>query len=598
MNYKRLITGIGLSFIVCVLSIRVLLHGMEVSIPKSKTMEEPQVDVKPSEGGYFFHQQINDMCMIAPMLNLKILELMENQDGTYDLNKVACYSRREWMALNIPYLLKWHGIIENLNHAGGKKAYPSLIAFIENAKKYGPVFPHFYDENGNSLLSPDMSNAIAETLQAPYMLIDYEAIKRFKFTIFGVPVVSMGTLGPALGLYLPIFKQKNKTSFEIPSVTGEFPQQNVSFESCGDFSKGIDISQFKDPRYLGLNSLTSLSIVKVNFLGLDKIVKTTSTGRGYISNAIIEPKQQREFKYEIGADIISTPQSEFLTFSLGLYKFMLLNLGITDVPTSYSDTFTDFDEEYKVRLQEEKLLEIISRATADFHKYIEQDPQNPWNSYYFSKEKFLQHAIAQILKENPDLYKEAQLVNDFYFRLWGTYTKYLQLMGQGKCFNYMHERYYISLAKFFLPNEEYAMAYALTQNAWLLAIGANNSSAFYKALTNDTGFFRGILIGAIWSNFKDRAYEQKDIIAQDTRISYMDLWKKITKKLTEKYGLQNWISFSGHGMIISFNKDLIEKQKSLINEDPRLLDDLGFVIIDSWLGSELNTFYKTTSRKK
>lgn len=556
----------------------VLLNGMGSDIPKGRLMGEDESQqpaaVQP-EARYFFHQQINDMCMIAPMLNLKLLELMKNEDGTYDVDKVSSYSRREWMALNIPYLLKWHGIIENLNHPLGKREYPYLIQFVESAKKYGPVFPHFYDKNGTSLLSTSMRDAVAETLQAPYLLIDYAAIKRFKFTIFGVPLVSMGDLGPALGLYLPIFKQKNKTSFEISAVSGDYPHQTVRFELCGDLSRKMNLSQFSGSQYLGLNSLTNLSIVNVNFLGLDKIVKTTGTGRGFLSDGFVDKKP-----------------TEFLTFSLGLYKFMLLTLGITDVPTTYSDVFTDFDQEYEVRMQEEKFTAVTSKAMQELRASIEQDPKNPWNSTYFSKENFLQHAIAQILKEDPALYEEAKVVNDFYFRLWGTYNKYLQLMAHGECFNALHERYYTSLAKFFLPSEEYAMAYSLTQNAWLLAIGSINSSAFYKALTNDTGSFRGMLIGAIWSSFKNNAYVAKSIPATGENISYMDVWKKIARKLTEKYGSKNWISFSGHGMIISFNDDLIKKQKALRNEDPSLLNELGFTIIDSWLGSELNTFYK------
>jgi len=187
MRYNKLIIGSGIFFSVIILFVIALLNGMETNIPKSKTMEVQPV-TKQAEAGYFFHQQVNDMCMIAPMLNLKLLELMENPDGTYDLTKVAQYSRREWMALNIPYLLKWHGIIENLNHPLGKKEYPFLIAFIESAKKYGPVFPHFYDEMGNSLLSTNMRDAVAETLQAPYLLIDYEAIKRFNLRYLVFPL--------------------------------------------------------------------------------------------------------------------------------------------------------------------------------------------------------------------------------------------------------------------------------------------------------------------------------------------------------------------------------------------------------------------------
>ena len=149
---------------------------------------------------------------------------------------------------------------------------------------------------------------------------------------------------------------------------------------------------------------------------LDKIVKTTSTGRGYLSDEIIIKPKQREYSYEVGEDIIQSKQSEFLTFSLGLYKFMLLTLGITDTPTMYSDKFTDFEEEYQVRLQEEKLTDMMSHAVIQFHNYIEQDAQNSWHSTYFSKEKFLQYAIVQLLKEDPELYEEAKMINDFYFR--------------------------------------------------------------------------------------------------------------------------------------------------------------------------------------
>src|SRR6266481_7170427 len=155
-NIKKYILATGMLCAGLILSIIVLLNGMDVGIPKSKTMEMSESVVKQPEARYFFHQQVNDMCMIAPMLNLKLLELMKNEDGTYELSKVADYSRREWMALNIPYLLRWHGIIENLNHPLGKNQYSHLVSFIENAKKYGPVFPHFYDEMGNSLLSTNM----------------------------------------------------------------------------------------------------------------------------------------------------------------------------------------------------------------------------------------------------------------------------------------------------------------------------------------------------------------------------------------------------------------------------------------------------------
>lgn len=114
----------------------------------------------------------------------------------------------------------------------------------------------------------------------------------------------------------------------------------------------------------------------------------------------------------------------------------------------------------------------------------------------------------------------------------------------------------------------------------------------YKALTNDTGAIRSIALGIKWSAYKYSAYAKKRVAITNNFVSYMDVWKKITQKLFEKYGNKNWISFSGHGTIFSFDNDILQKQGVMKNEDFKVLKDLGFAIIDSWLGTELNTFYK------
>lgn len=543
------------------------------------------------EAKYFFHQQINDMCMIAPMLNLKLLDLMKTPMGTYDLNLVSSYSRREWMALNIPYLLKWHGIIESLNHSTGKLKYPHLITFIENAKQYGPVFPHFYDKEGNFLFSSALGDVFAGTLQVPYFLIDFNAIKRFKLTIFGWDTFSMGDLGPALGLFLPIFKVKNNEQFYIPFVTQEYPHQKVNFESFDlsyNESGDIDLSQFNDVGYGNMGGLTKIIRMQVPFLGFEEALKTMGTGRGYLSNEII---QTFPTKYEKKTIVQGEEKkSEFVTFSLGLYKLMLLTLGIIETQSTYTDKVQSVEESEVLQLREKELANNTIEAQKNIYDCVKNDPLNPWHESYFSKDNFLQHAIATILKENPVLFNQAKAVVDFYFPVWGTYDNYLNRMAQGECFNASNQRYYVNLAKHFLPSEEYVMAYALTQCAWYLSIGGINNAAFYKALTNDTGYLRSFFINVHWSNFKKLAYTKKEITSNEF-LSYMEVWKKIVSLLSQ-YERKSWVSFSGHGMIISFDNDLIQQQKKMPNSDQSLLDELGFAIIDSWLGTELNTFYK------
>lgn len=551
-------------------------YGVSVVATESN---KPQQGTR--EAKYFFHQQINDMCMIAPMLNLKLLELTKTPQGSYDFSKVASYSRREWMALNISHLLKWHGIIEGLNHPLGKQKYPHLIRFIENAKEYGPVFPHFYDRKGNFLLSNALRDVLSGTLQAPYFLIDFNAIKRFNFTIFGWELFSMGELGPALGLFLPIFNTKDTNKFYIPAITGQYPFQHVDFEPFplsytpnGD----IDLSQFSDARYGDLSNVANIKRTKAHFLGFDEVLKTIGTGRGYLTYEIPQGQEGKK--------------SEFLTFALGLYQLMLLTLGITETQNTYKDIFQDDEEKLKIDKKEEELVENTEKAINDIQQCLADDPSNPWHASYFSKDNFLQHAIATILKENPILFEQTKAVADFYFPVWKTYNDYLNRMAKGECFNAQKQKYYVNLVKHFLPSEEYVMAYALTQGAWFLSIGGINNDAFYKALTNDTGYLRSLLINVNWSDFKKRAFEKKQMGVEDQLLSFIDVWKNIVSLLAQKYDRKNWISFSGHGMIISFDGNLIEEQKKMPNNDQGLLDELGFAIIDSWLGTELNTFYK------
>ena len=95
-----------------------------------------------------------------------------------------------------------------------------------------------------------------------------------------------------------------------------------------------------------------------------------------------------------------------------------------------------------------------------------------------------------------------------------------------------------------------------------------------------------------FDNFKAAASETRWIGGTDLTASFIDTWGKIRDELTSTYPGKNWISFDGHGWVASFNEGLIERQRNMPGVDQELLKQLGVAIIDSWLGTQLNVFYK------
>lgn len=574
------------------------------------------------EAKYFFHQQVNDLCMMAPMMNLDLLERSQDLDGNYNLYSSAYYSRREWMALNFPFLIAWHGAFEKLNTIEGKLNYPNLTAFVEMAVGYGPIFPHFYDKQGKILLSDNIREALAETFAMPYFLIDFYAVKHLQFKLFGLALFSGEDFSPGLGLFVPIIQRNNSPDYEVATITGQFPNQKVVFEPIDQTDvtiinpNNVDLSGLTAPKYFGMNRLHDVFESNVDFLGIKKAMRTIGLARGYLTGGIqnlaeIEKQYQYDdfLKIKFGVPVEeggpgekevdvtikkthSTYDSALVTYSLGLYKLILLALGITDTPKSFFDGVANEAEAEQLVAREDTLGRIYQNAVTDLQQLMRENSNNPWHPSRLSKDKFLQHAIVQILKADPELYEEAKVVNDFYFRLWDTYNRYLNMMAEGDCFGRGKNRYYASLVKFFVPSEEYALAYGLTQNAWLLCLGGINTAAYYKALTSSANPSRALLLGALWTSFKKAAYEEQIMPGTDKRISYMDVWQKIKARLNDRYERKNWISFSGHGVVFSFDDKIIARQNRLPNENPDLLYDLGFTVIESWLGSELNTFYK------
>ena len=64
------------------------------------------------------------------------------------------------------------------------------------------------------------------------------------------------------------------------------------------------------------------------------------------------------------------------------------------------------------------------------------------------------------------------------------------------------------------------------------------------------------------------------------------------KQMLKQKGIEELFSFDGHGVIVSFDKDLINLQNSNMKIcSPNLMKDLGFTIIDSLYAESVKPFY-------
>lgn len=475
-----------------------------------------------AEAKYLFHQQFNDMCMVAPMLNLPLVEKFCSRE------KLPAYTRREWFVKSYDDLRVWHRTLSDISGT-------ALSRYLDDAIENGPIMPHFYDQDGKIALK----KISPEAFLIPYLLIDYNPAQS---------EAEVNSLLPCFGLRYPFvldYDDHYKVFFDNKS-TGkiEMVDLGIDFENAKEAFKTQWLAHYEgrepyiefDPYYWAEDKKS---------LGFKKIC-VAFLGTGYPHNGHF-----------------------YLPYMYGLYKLMLLRLGLNNQNKEMSSN-TDKD---------------LFPVHEDLNNRFEKDPLNPWHSKFFTKDKFLQYAIAEIFKSKPELFEQAKETIDFHLRPWKLYH---DLKYGGVYYKINRDLYTTKDVDRFLPGDEQMMASMVTLSVRLLLYGAcsHGAEAFYK--TTNTK------VPGIWEFdiFKEAAIKKKTLGSRN--VSFIDTWQEIVSQLRSKYSNRdNWISFDDHGWVASFNKHLLDLQSAMPGVDQGLLDKLGVAIIESWHSSEMSVFYKS-----
>lgn len=253
----------------------------------------------------------------------------------------------------------------------------------------------------------------------------------------------------------------------------------------------------------------------------------------------------------------------FVPRCLGTYKLLLLNL--------------DLDETHQAMTNEHP-----DKAAAAELQTAMYDANSPWSAEHCKKEDLIEHALATLFQQDQELAAKVQKHVDFFFRTWGRYEQDLSQLrdSEGRSFSpEAIDRY--------LPGREQMLAYCLMKNVQFLWVSAMSSTAFCRHMAlPKIAQWLPFVPGP--SQYREAAYRKSE------GSDFIEVWKEVAARLQTAFPEQkDWVSFSGHGMVFSFDSDLIQQQNQRSISDPALAQDLGVAGIDSLYGKEIDVFYRS-----
>ena len=608
----------------------------------------------PQPARYLFLQQLNAMCFLAPMYNCKRLErllalhpLPAPADATEEalsswldaIPATGWYNRRQWFGIADDYVYPWHVAMNPRTFED--RGYPQLAQYFEDALSKAPIQPHYYTKNGadcfpgkfKGMLPWQNSYAKGEyhidlpglikIATIPFFLTDHVAIYSSKFSSLSVfesignqtrPYgkagdtwykfnraikqfdVWAGPEGAAEATYGPYLFDANAHDSPFTIQTGPAQKTDIMH-----FLGKIKIDEDdEDKEALSLKNLTGFDHIIVNNLDFS-----------YIKRSILNtsPHEMREFTSAYGyhkkGDENPTVSwkggpSSYSPYCMGLYKFILLRLGLdadhNKIGTSHPQ-FGVHDE-----------LTKISAA----------DPaHNLWSDRYLSEDNFLPCQIASIFKESAELFDEAQSVINFSaLTEWASYTQFLDgTQTPERDASIYRDRngtpYVRSEVLDYLPGPEQALAYIIAHTLRLLWYGTLSREAFYeysiplKLGGADTrseslnALIQRMFSGVNWSyeNFVKQAGIGSEHKKQN---SFIKVWHKILAAITERSDRKYWVSFDNHGWVMILDQRLIALQKTFMHKHrlPNLKHKLKVLAAIKCIGIEsshskiLSSFYK------
>lgn len=519
---------------------------------------------------YLFLQQVNDLCMLAPMVSLHRLEALLAAYGSLPaVPDREWRTRRQWFGKEVRYLDAWYRAIERVNHPDTAEIV-ELRRYAAQALAEAPVTPHFYDAAGRHYFSGEAAprfglrslRRLVDFAMTPFLFIDLPA-----FAAVRVPFA--GQLLPRMGIQIPICRARRGAPLQV------FNQDTEAYEPLLSEPAGaaLDLRAARTARggldsaaYAGLSRWgeVRLEAPAGRTLGFATIARAPRFGRGMLLDAAA-----------------AVPYAPYMA---GLYKLMLHTAGVDE------------------RNQDLTPDHPLHRAHLGLRAVHDEEPEwNPWSARYLRKEAFLQHQVAALLIDDPALRLQAEAAVDFSaYAPYRAYTGFLQAVADGRVYRDRAGRSPYTLAQVtpYLPGPEQQLSLALTNLLRLLWYGTLDEAAFHRYTAPRIGLLLSPLTGGFrWTFAAFAAAAQRRVGGP----SFVEVWQQLRARLRRR-PRRHFFSFDYHGWVVSLDDQLIALQRASMQRAgwPRrvlgarlaLLEALGVTGIDSSHSRRLSSFYK------
>jgi len=494
---------------------------------------------RPSE--YLFDQQYNDECRVVSLTNLAKLNRLSEKYGSANILKAPWYewfSRRESLGSLHNFYYLWLTSFNILQE--NKKAYPNLQGFIKEAVAKGPIMPNVRDVQDEVVKSVYFLERANMGYQVQNILIPF---------------------GKEVNGDYKIYNEITNTYVKVGVKDVKVPLKKCGYEYPIDLNKNIvlppdnDLLLWQFSKFQNINRLGKLNMENRAKNKNEKPCITPDKPLGFLEVCIL-----KRYPFEItvkNGDILPSVSEEYkekeIKLSLskeGKTKLMFLRLGLDE----NNDPMTNAHKLYGVY---ENLRDLCNRTQ-----------KHPWSDTYCKKEDFLQYQIAKILKEKKDLLKNVEwLMQAAKNEYWQDYRKFFE---GTKYYRERNLEYDPKVCKDFLLGKEQMLAYILFDDIW-------------------TAMKDFISKGQIEAEKKLEIKYEVDETKE--KISLLDVWGKIVEGLLKNTNKRNFFSFGFHGVLASFDKNIMDLQIAKNKEKyESFINKFGFILIES-LADFKDTFY-------
>ncbi len=580
---------------------------------------------------YLFLEQTNDICMIAPMANLKRLEYLKatyQQAFGRELTEAQrTKSPRTLFHEHIPaaeYATK--RTCFGRAHAGTMKFYELLSTdrindpeatpfyqFLRRGIEYGPVMPHFYRADGSDYIpyrkkrvGDKLANAQSylKFVYSPYFLIDTQAAQSNELAravehieSLSSVALPLGVIGSKLKAFSTITEAYEPLGTPTPTAMAHKVKEQIKRAEQSNLATKDDLIALLQEQYPIFPSPCDKTLADGRYLHgavqahqgfawLQPLTRPYALSWGGTEkwDHVLGIKEVASISGTGSCEYPLYSQKRYSTYMHGLGKLTYLRLGINYNNQPLLENAPDETERLAWRASQD----LTARSQ---QQEGEQAADCWWSDDHFSSDKYLNYQIAELFRENLILKQKAMATVDIgNFKAWSAYHDFMQDMRAGLL--YRHRAHRIKngkrlspinydQAKYFIPGEEQALAACVLSQIRNLSYAALGEKAFYEAGAPEieNALSRCMIRHIFNLDFNHNRYldlAQKNVVIalphQDPiTASFVSVWNEILTELKVAHPERtDWICFDFHGWVLSWDPFLVAVQREHLMKDAKL----------------------------